>query len=66
MPKNIKKYFVDCHGTKRCKYREEGICTYDKSLEEQLDDEEDGLPAYYCDGLEEDMIECGLLEGCDV
>lgn len=66
MQKNTTKYFVDCNGVKRCRYREEGICTYDKSLEEQFDDEENGLPAYYCDGLEKDMIECGLLEEGDI
>ena len=62
MQKDAKKYFVDCRGVKHCKYREEGICTHDRSWEDQIEDEQNGLPAYYCDGLEEDMIECGLLK----
>ena len=57
-----KNYYTSCNGVKYCVYREEGICTYWKSLEEQMDDEQDGLPAEYCDGLEEDMKECGLLK----
>lgn len=47
---------------KYCEYREEGICTYYKPLDEQFADEEDGLSAYYCDGTEEDMKECGCFE----
>ena len=47
----------------KCEYCEEGICTYFKSLEEQYADEEDGLPADYCCGTEEDIKECGLWEG---
>lgn len=42
----------------RCEYCEEGICTYFRSLEEQYKDEEDGLPAEYCDGNEEQKKEC--------
>ena len=59
MPKH---YWVSCNGVKYCEYREEGICTYFKSLEEQYADEEDGLPADYCDGTEEDMKECGFFD----
>ena len=43
---------------KRCEYCEEGVCVYFKSLEEQYKDEEDGLPAEYCNGDEEQMREC--------
>lgn len=43
---------------KKCEYCEEGICTYWHSLEEQYAAEEDGLPAEYCSGTEEDMEEC--------
>lgn len=59
---NPKNYYTSFQGVKYCKYREEGICTYWKTLEEQYEDEENGLPAYYCDGLEKDMEECGLEE----
>lgn len=41
-----------------CEYCEEGICTYFKSLEEQYANEEDGLPADYCEGTEEFQKEC--------
>ena len=35
--------------------------TYHK-LEQQYDDEQDGLPTDWCDGSEEYQKECGMLE----
>lgn len=51
---------------KKCEYCEEGICVYWRSLEEQYKDEEDGLPAEYCDGNYEQMVECFEDLGLDI
>ena len=52
---------------KICEYCEDGIFTYYKSLEEQYANEEDGLPADYCEGTEELQKECfdAGLDICD-
>ena len=55
------KYSKGCFNDK-CEYSESGYCTFYRSLEEQYDDEQDGLPMDWCDGSEEYQKECGVLE----
>lgn len=43
---------------KKCEWCEEGYCTYYKSVEEQLVAE----TQWECDGTEDEMIECGMIE----
>ena len=45
-----------------CDWCEEGVCTYGRDLEQQYNDEQDGLPADYCNGTEEEQKECGAYE----
>lgn len=47
---------------KKCEWCENGLCIYFRSEEQQYDDEQDGLPADWCDGSEEYMRECGMLD----
>ena len=55
------KYSKGCFNQK-CEYSESGCCTFYRSLEEQYDDEQDGLPMDWCDGSEEYQKECGMLK----
>lgn len=38
---------------KICEYCEQGLCTYYRSVEEQWDHEQEGIPTDWCDGSEE-------------
>jgi hypothetical protein len=46
---------------KKCEWCENGLCILFRSEEQQYDDEQDGLPTDWCDGSEEYMRECGML-----
>lgn len=46
----------------KCEYSENGYCVFYRSLEEQYDDEQDGLPMDWCDGSVEYQNECGMLK----
>lgn len=50
----------------KCDWCEEGICTYCRSVEEQFDDEQNGLPVDYCDGSIEWQRECGISVAKDI
>lgn len=47
---------------KKCEWCENGLCVYFRSEEQQYDDEQEGLPTDWCDGSEEYMRECGMLD----
>ena len=42
----------------KCEYCEEGLCTYSRTVEEQEQNEQDGLPCDWCDGSEEEQKHC--------
>lgn len=46
---------------KKCEWCEDGICIYDLSVDEQLEDEE-RLSTAWCDGSIEMQIECGMIK----
>ena len=46
---------------KKCEWCENGLCTFYRDIEEQYNDEQDGLPTDWCDGSEEYMRECGII-----
>lgn len=41
----------------KCEYYEDGYCTYEKSVEEQLESE----TQWECSGSEEEMHDCGMM-----
>lgn len=43
---------------KECEYSREGYCTFDLSIEEQIESE----TSYECCGSEDEMRECGMLD----
>lgn len=42
----------------KCEYCEEGLCTYSRTVDEQENDERDGIPCDWCDGSQEEQNYC--------